>query len=80
MQSVSEYKDLREDSDFIKAKKFVDFFTEKSGVCPHSLFFPQLVNDKSAFRLMLSMTNVFVVTNEEDALFSPRKTDRAKVA
>lgn len=79
MQHISEYQGLFEDTDFIKASKFIDHFKNKADKSPYSLFFQHIVDDTSPFRYMLGMNNVFVVRNEGEALFSARKEKSARM-
>ena len=70
-QKTGDYDD-GQCTEFMRARKFIQYFQENAGQQPMSLFFKQLSDEQSAFRLMLGMNNIFLVQHEAEALYSAR--------
>ena len=71
-QAKSGYNGIFEDTEFIRAEKFYQFFLERAKMAPTSLFYEQISNERSLFRLMLNIDNVFILKQQDSGLLTSR--------
>jgi len=71
---------IDEDTDYIKATKFLHFFQENAGESPISLFYKQMADENSPFHMMLKMNKIFLCPHEKSGMFTDRAAAEAATA